>query len=104
MNSAEKIQTAIAELEALKAASTQGKWAVSAKQLDIRGFVYAPSVCAGCGWDRDTDADAELIVTLHRTIDAQLKILRTTLDDEHADWLTELEWRNSVALAEAILE
>ena len=104
MNTAEKIQTAIAELEALKASSTQGKWAVSAKQLDLSGFVYAPSVCAGCGWDRDTDADAELIVTLHRTVDAQLKILRTTLDDEHADWLTELEWGNAVALAEAILE
>lgn len=76
MNASEKIQAAIERLEGLKAASTQGKWAVSAKQLDIPGFMYAPSVCAGCGWDRDTDADADLIVTLHRTIDAQLAILR----------------------------
>ena len=108
MNAVEKIRAAILLLEVLRTASTQGKWAVSAKQLDLTGFVYAPSVCAGCGWDRDTDTDAELIVTLHRTIDVQLAILRD-FDDRYigrvdSGWVPVAPYaRNAIALADAIL-
>jgi hypothetical protein len=52
-----------------------------------------------CGWQYETAAAFDMLT---RTIDAQLKILETTIQDEHADWLTELEWQNALALARAI--
>jgi hypothetical protein len=39
---------------------------------------------------------------VHRTIDAQLAIMQTTVEEEHAEWLTELEWQNALNLARAI--
>lgn len=83
MNAIERIQAAIEKLEALKAQATGGEWWKSGLE-----------VFAGPGLSADylvvenarLRADAELIVTLHRTIDAQLAVLRSGLE-----WLYEFE-------------
>ena len=100
MTVVERLEAAIAKLEWLKAKSTPGEW-------------YAPesaaSVWAGAGLSSDLlvvdDArflgDADLIVTLHRTIDAQIAVLR--VGSEFA-LITSNRWTDiSVALADAIL-
>jgi len=95
MNDIEKVQAAVEKLEkSVGVYEISNGWLI---EIEIDAEVMT-------GDPRIPLTDDPLVVMLYRTIDAQLKILRTTLDDEHADWLTELEWRNSVALAEAILE
>jgi hypothetical protein len=103
VNAAETIQAAIEKLERLKGRSTPGDWWRS-------GF---DDVFAGPGLSDDVvvvqDArlsfDAELIVTLHRTIDAQLALFGSAL------WLmkgnplayTHAATACAIRLAEAIL-
>ena len=101
MTVVERLEAAIGKLEQLKADSTAGGW-------------YAPefthgSVWAGTGSSDDLlvvdDArlygDADLIVTLHRTIDAQIAVLK--VGAEFA-LITSNRWTDiSVALADAIL-
>ena len=78
MTAVERLEAAIAKLEQLKAFSTPGEW--------YRAGFPEPSVWAGTGLSTDLlvvdDArflhDADLIVTLHRTIDAQIWLLRLT--------------------------
>lgn len=48
------------------------------------------------------NALAIVCLSTDRIVEAQIKVLQTTIDDEHADWLTELEWQNALALARAI--
>lgn len=77
MTPTERLQAAIDKLEQLRTGSTQGEWWATHGRL-------SPDIFAGTGSSDDVlvvsdghlDADAELIVTLHRTIDAQLSLLR----------------------------
>jgi hypothetical protein len=71
MTPVEKLQAAIDKLTMLKEQSTP-RWA--------RSHDYtAPGELALCFHDL-LDADAELVLTLHRTIDAQLAILRDAVE------------------------
>lgn len=81
---AERLQAAIEKLEALKAASTEGPWYTSDEgnthpgngMTDIEGPNGAVSFDC-CSYVGGTVIeDAALIVVLHRTIDAQLSLLR----------------------------
>jgi hypothetical protein len=96
----ERLTAAIEKLEALKADSTPGPWwhwpeaGVIEIYSDWRDpartgseVVIAPRIRPRDGWGREAtiyrdnyEPNAELIVTLHRTIDAQLAILRRALD------------------------
>ena len=86
MSAVEEIQQAIATLERLRAESTPGPWRATANnrrsgthaiygELPGQEVVGATPNYGGL-W---LFADAELIVTLHRTIDAQLAILRQSV-------------------------
>ena len=77
----ETIQAAIEKLEALKAESTPGPWHDweddLTNEVDVWHDQEQRSHIANCGVAGmpRVEADAQLIVTLHRTIDAQLAIL-----------------------------
>lgn len=84
MNAAETIAAAIEKLEHLKGTSTDGPWVD-----EYSGEAGACVVPADAESTREAVAqlrllpaafDAELIATLHRTIDAQLAILRRHYD------------------------
>jgi hypothetical protein len=101
MNAVERLEAAIVKLEQLNAESTPGPWQWWNLERADRGWTgNGPTLetvarddldpeCAKAGvivawghdaWGLDVEpADADLIVTLHRTIDAQLAILRTAL-------------------------
>jgi hypothetical protein len=106
MNAAETIQAAIDKLEAGKAGDgfcvgpwqylRKGSWGGESAVADSNGH---PLAWVGDG--NDADRDAELIVMLHRTIDAQLAILRTGLTLATA--FPNSEWTNTVNLARSIL-
>lgn len=79
MTPAERIHAAIQKLEALKSASTTGPWR---KEYILGGgndLLYAiiPHSMVPVIGSTLAEADHDLIVTLHRTIDAQLLLLRT---------------------------
>jgi len=82
MNAAETIKAAIDKLEVLKAKSTPSPWHYWADDLtgdvDLWHDQEQRSWIATLGIESAPTvlADAELIVTLHRTIDAQLVLLR----------------------------
>ena len=71
MTPVEKMEAAILKLDRLKAESTR-VWARS--RNDLEAVLAEREVGLSFG-DLD-DADAELVLTLHRTIDAQLAVLR----------------------------
>ena len=118
MSPVEKLEAAIARLEELKEESTRGPWLVG----DANGadpIEYGPLwVIAdeAVSLDRvDGEApetwfmelragrlhDVQMVVTLHRTIDTQLVILREDLADcKKNRWIPD---RWALALAEAIL-
>lgn len=91
MNAADTIAAAIEKLEALKVDSHPGPWEHWPEAGDIE--IHVPSYPDGeriiatavrprGGWGApiyqdNYEPNADLIVTLHRTIDAQLTILRT---------------------------
>ena len=128
MNAAETIAAAIEKLEALRDAGTPGPYGFEdgwqPPQWKDSGWTYVrvvagePNRISGIrGMVLSTDgtlpasegkartlADAELIVTLHRTIDAQLAILRVGINeisphDDTTEPITEAAFR----LARAIL-
>jgi hypothetical protein len=105
MNAAETIQAAIEKLERQKADTTPGPWRVVNESLQGSRHDYDPMIDAGdyaASSERFVrPADAELIVTLHRTIDAQLVILRSGL--AHAGYADQVIPVHARALAEAIL-
>lgn len=73
MNAVERLEAAIAKLETLKAKSTGGEWITDRSGLHSISEEYTyGSVHVGRLEDGE---DESLIVTLHRTIDAQLAIL-----------------------------
>lgn len=89
MTPAERLEAAIARLEQLKAESTPGDWGVEtipetgesrvSSERDGFAFMAATTVTSFPVPGGVTRVDAQLIVTLHRTIDAQLGILRDAL-------------------------
>lgn len=105
MTPAERLQAAIKKLEALKAESTPGPWLAWKKYDPLRGEVY------GIEWEAIdiiavrsyNAADADLIATLHRTIDAQLPILRSALGDAEGSHDEPGAFELAVGLADAIL-
>lgn len=111
MSAVERLQAAIEKLENLKSESVAGPWMVGhhpdpdtdvefVKDGDGR-WAREIAVIYGGG---DLKPHAELIVTLHRTIDAQLAILRTQLLDQRDREARRLPaWDVDTSLAEAIL-
>ena len=125
MTPVQRLQAAIEKLEALKAEISPGAWTLFGSSTFGYGIER--------GYDADdpsagtivvaryevADAEAELIITLHRTIDAQLEVLRSAADfltnaerewpapiwDRHPELRDRLEGllRFEVALADAIL-
>lgn len=80
MTPLERLQTAIDKLEQLKAESTPGGWDILDggdrfiawhDTAESTGFEYIVAEPV----EFECEADADLIVTLHRTIDAQLSVL-----------------------------
>lgn len=90
MSAVERLQAAIDKLEALRAESTQGEWGFESvpetgesriyAEADGFAFMAATTVTFYPVPGGMKPSDADLIATLHRTIDAQLAILRTALD------------------------
>lgn len=86
MSEVERLEAAIEKLEALKAESTPAPWHYWTNDLtgdvDLWHDQEVRSHIATVGQHEQPRvySDAELIVTLHRTIDAQLAILRTQLE------------------------
>lgn len=105
----ETIQAAIEKLEALKAESTPGPWHDweddLTNEVDVWHDQEQRSHIANCGVAGmpRVEADADLIVTLHRTIDAQLAILRHAIENQEIahGWVT--VDNDAVVLAESIL-
>lgn len=100
MNTEEKIAAAIKKIEAQRDATPVGSlWWVRASPEDAAKDVVVTTW--GGDWIiRDgamNFADADLIVTLHRTIDAQLGLLRVAANNPGC------ETDEEVALANAIL-
>lgn len=81
MNAVERIEAAIAKLEKLKTRGTDGPWRAGAFHFD--GTTVSNSVGRVAAHYVPVN-DAALIVTLHRTIDAQLAILRDGLARRYA--------------------
>ena len=85
MNAVEEIQSAIDKLTTLKAECTPGRWLVDAEDKcsiyyeDGGATILQPEDWYPRG-DNCPAENAELVVTLHRTIDAQLAILYEALD------------------------
>ena len=88
MTAVERLEAAIAKLEQLKADSTPGPWdwqhsSVHGGQVLAEQVVNQPGVSGDftlVSADTYLAADCHLIVTLHRTIDAQLDLLRAGLE------------------------
>ena len=97
MNTVERLQAAIEKLEALRTERgyvEDSGWLVEENPDDRGGFLEPPEPFIPITND-------ELIVTLHRTIDAQLAILRHDYETCHRnDWTPD---RYVLPLADAIL-
>ena len=83
--SAERLDAAIAKLEQLKADSTSSPWVGRTNILGIRRLMDSEGGVLAEMFDATDHGDesfenTDLIVTLHRTIDAQLAILRFAVD------------------------
>ena len=109
---AQRIEAAIVRLEELKGAGTPGLWSIDEipetgecriiRYLDFSGWQH--EVVTGGGSDK---ADADLIVTLHATIDAQIGLLREALyqltDGTNGTGMLGKEHNLIVRLADAII-
>ncbi len=107
MSAVERLHAAIEKLEAYRDLATQGEWVCD---FEIGGEIHAvgDTHTGGSAFiGKPAFHDAWLIVTLHRTIDAQLAILRfgvkrlaavQTLTGKHAE-----AHAHELALADAIL-
>jgi hypothetical protein len=83
MNAAEKIQAAIERLEELRDAATDGPWFVTHERSTwprVWGNNDGDDADAVASTESGT-SNAQLIVTLHRTIDAQLAVLTRAYND-----------------------
>lgn len=105
MTPVEKLHAAIAKLEHERDMAQSGPWVRTGFRLWSRPNTARDNIATDFNWLYDVD----LIVTLHRTIDAQLEILSTTLSilqamysdgfKDNTDWC-----EGELALADAILE
>ena len=111
MTPVERLHAAIDKLERLKLDGTPGPWRVWTDKFSGDFEVRAPDGLVAPLWVFGPavrpHANAPLIVTLHRTIDAQLTILRHDVDmhdlvPEEA-WLRSMERSGDLDLADAIL-
>ena len=120
MTAADEIEAAIQRLEDQRAASTPGPWSIFeySKHTGVAGEVAVQAHHPGrigeglvAGFDYEgyhstiEPGDAHLIVTLHRTIDAQLAILksaRAQLEPFHGMVLQDAALEYELALARAI--
>jgi hypothetical protein len=84
MKAVEEIQAAIVKLTAQRDDGSRGPWLIGDEGDYITGPHATSGVFDGVGpWvigDAINPEDADLIVTLHRTIDAQLAILSRAAD------------------------
>ena len=115
MNPVERLRAAIEKLEWLRDHSTPGPWAIDDNDAAI--FTFGPTVAGGTiayvntdqrTGDRRPYGDASLIETLHRTIDAQLAILRSAVKflgsvGHHTSSIASPFVDGALALADAIL-
>ena len=112
MSPVERLQAAIEKLEQLRTASPVGPWEADGSSdrsrqhgydTEIRATALGDGLFDGIAIVFDSD-DAELIVTLHRTIDAQLAILRAAVAEiEENRWMVVEAAYEVLALADAIL-
>ena len=119
MSNQARISAAIEKLERLKAESTPGPWAsvqdgqhatLVRRPPKSENAIHTPADIplhwdGGYGYDPTMEAsDADLIVTLHRTIDAQLELLRLALKYGELDAGSGSRFiAGAVKLADAIL-
>lgn len=109
MTPVERLHAAIDKLEALRTASGTEPWTWGTGRdlgASVRSEQFGYRFSTGYVGNRSSRNDAELIVTLHRTIDAQLAILRSELDFvARCGWPTQPfpERLAVLALADAIL-
>lgn len=83
MTPVERLQAAIDKLEKFKAESTPGPWSVNVHHNAMHTAEFrAPNPFNGFMLvaAHTNDADPELVVALHRTIDPQLAILRAEFE------------------------
>ena len=103
---AEKIKAAIARLEALRGNARPGLWTSTDDDWwwleGVNHRVVYGQRGAEVAFTHDGDAD--LIVILHATIDAQLTILRSAFGDAIGSHDEPGAFENATLLAEAILE
>ena len=110
MTVVERLEAAIAKLEQLKADGTLGPWNVdmipeTGECRVVRFFEFFGSHLEEVTNGGSIQPDADLIVTLHRTVDAQVAVLTAALI-EHSDVMTPIEkpyWTAALDLADAIL-
>ena len=109
MTPVERLQAAIDKLEQVREHTVPGPWRVEPHDDTYAAIRAGVSyVTSGANFREEPDLysrEAELIVTLHRTIDAQLAILRDVLAGEKIErhWDTLVYTINTLALADAIL-
>jgi len=99
VNAVERLQAAIEKLESIRGTAPDPWTAEPRRVVDVNGTIVASTV---------TSFDAAGIVTLHRTIDAQLAILRAGLEQGRAVERFPHYWYtpptdDALALADAIL-
>lgn len=113
MTPVEEVEAAIAKLTTLKDTSTPGDWFLtyeSATHPRVWGNASLDSLDADhVATTARSAIDAELIVALHRTIDAQLAVLNESLEfyaNSKAIGMTDSEmaeyYSNTITLAKAI--
>jgi len=110
MTPVEKLEAAIEKLDEERNAATNGEWVLQ-HMFGIQDL----STVVGAGGELIVETlspeswypaeNAQLVVTLHRTIDAQLEILQEVLAAASIEqfWPTLIYTRTALALADAIL-
>lgn len=108
MTAVERLQAAIEKLESMREEAPPGPWEHWPSQssrrlysgLDLDHPISAEEVLRA-----DSKYSTQLIEVLHRTIDAQLLMLRTVLDAANIErnWDTLVYTEATLALADAIL-
>ena len=93
MDAVQRLKAAIEKLETLKAESTRGPWVIRQDSPSMDGLNWSLRTGGTAGiritaHEYGFTQNADLIVTLHRAIDAQLALLRAG-----ALWLDEFERR-----------
>lgn len=87
MTPLEELQAAHKRLSEMSAASrASAPWPWAAGETDVEDMVPSIEASHGLVAHLFRPADRDLIVTLHRTIDAQLAVLERAITREHVKW------------------